>query len=284
MRQVYQQSTSWWENPGYDDKGWQAAADLGVNGVAPWFKRPQIDATAHWIWTTDPGQNDAYESSFGNDAAGSVHGSSEGHGNIFCRYTETNKEINCPAAAAKYWEDQTDVKTAEYPAFLHYTEFGKSEGRQWPSELCNTCAEQSSTGGQAGAANTQGLTTNCNAAVFGNKVGDCFERPGVTGDNSAAVGEYNGAGSGSAMTQYTDARNADGAGGGTYTYEEGLQCTDKCRGMHDAAVATLVGAQSCHQPGAPSRPCVRPSMYWFIAPRSCVAPLAIVLTAWYPAV
>ena len=45
---VYQSSSTWWENPGYDDRGWQAAADLGVNGVAPWFKRPQVRKTPSW--------------------------------------------------------------------------------------------------------------------------------------------------------------------------------------------------------------------------------------------
>ena len=39
------------------------------------------------------------------------------------------------------------------------------------------------------------------------------------------------------------------SGEGFYTYEEGLTCTDKCRGVHDAAVAEMVGATSCHQTG-----------------------------------
>lgn len=245
---VYQASSTWWENPGYDDRGWQAAADLGVNGVAPWFKRPQINDAARWIWTTDPGENGGYTNAHaGNDAGGSVTGSGEGHGNIFCRYTAANADIVCPAAQAQYWENNPDVKTAEYPAFLHYTEFGKKEGRVWPSELCNTCSELTSKPqdgvGPQGAA---GVSTDCDASVFGNRVGDCFERPGVTGDNAGAVGEYNGGGTGHAQNQYTDGRTQSG---GTYTYEEGLQCTNKCRGKHDGAVATLTGAQSCHQPG-----------------------------------
>ena len=128
------------------------------------------------------------------------------------------------AAQAKYWEDNSDVKTAEYPAFLHYTEFGRKEGRTWPSELCNTCSEQTSN--HEPPQGSHGVTTNCDASVFGNRVGDCFERPGVPGDNSGAVGEYNGAGTGSAMNQYTDGITQTG---GTYTYEEGLTCTDKCR-------------------------------------------------------
>ena len=52
---VYQQSTNNWEKAGYDDRGWQAAADLGPNGVAPWNRRPTISENAHWIWTMDPG-------------------------------------------------------------------------------------------------------------------------------------------------------------------------------------------------------------------------------------
>jgi hypothetical protein len=262
---VYKASTTFWENAGFDDNDWPAAADLGPNGVAPWFKRQQIDMKAHWIWTTDPGHNDAYQGAIntfnhnsndggsglfhqGYDEAGTVSGSSEGHGNVFCRYNNPNREISCPAAQAKYWEMHPDVKTAEYPAFLHYMEFGKNEGRTWPSDLCNTCSEKTSKENERAPQGNAGVSTNCDASVFGNKVGDCFERPGVTGDNRNSVGEYNGQGSGGAMNQYTNGRT-QGSEGGVYTYEEGLQCTDKCRGMHDAAVATLSGAQSCHENG-----------------------------------
>ena len=43
-------------------RGWQSAADLGPNGIAPWFHRPGIADTAKWIWTADAGQNQAYNS------------------------------------------------------------------------------------------------------------------------------------------------------------------------------------------------------------------------------
>ena len=51
---VYQQSTTNWEKAGYNDGGWQAAADLGPNGIAPWFHRQGIADTARWIWTAVP--------------------------------------------------------------------------------------------------------------------------------------------------------------------------------------------------------------------------------------
>jgi len=45
--------------------------------------------------------------------------------------------------------------------------------------------------------------------------------------------------------QYVESHGQEGF----YTYEEGLTCTDKCRGIHDAAVAEMVGATSCHLQG-----------------------------------
>ena len=51
------------------------------------------------------------------------------------RYTQPNQEINCYAAAAKYLEDNPDAKADLYPAWLHYVDIGKAEGRAWPSGL-----------------------------------------------------------------------------------------------------------------------------------------------------
>ena len=63
---------------------------------------------------------------------------------IFCRFTQPNQEINCYAAQAKYLEDNRDAKDNQYPAWLHYVDIGKAEGRAWPSNLCNMCTETTS--------------------------------------------------------------------------------------------------------------------------------------------
>ena len=65
----------------------------------------------------------------------------EDHDAVFCRYVSHHVDINCPAAAARYLRDYPDL--AQYPAldaFSHYNgrEGGKSEGRIWHSELCNS--------------------------------------------------------------------------------------------------------------------------------------------------
>ena len=80
---VYQMSNTYWESPGFYDGAWQAAADLGPNGVAPWFHRPGISDTAHWIWTPDAGENGGYTSNGHVDVGGSYSGSGEGNDNIF---------------------------------------------------------------------------------------------------------------------------------------------------------------------------------------------------------
>jgi hypothetical protein len=264
---VYQQSTNNWEKAGYDDRGWQAAADLGPNGVAPWNRRPTISENAHWIWTMDPGANAGYQNSErGLDSDNTLHtgdshgeestasgvgtqGAGEGHGNIFCRYSQPNQAVNCPAAQARYWEDNPSAKADLFPAWLHYQDVGKAQGRPWPSELCNTCGE--TTG--AGLHHNGGITTNCDASIYNGQLGQCFNQGTTTdgqGSNdwggSTVIG---GASAGVHGEQYVESHSGGGTGS-DYTYEEGLVCTDKCRGKHDAAVATMVGAISCHMAGS----------------------------------
>ena len=319
--------------PGFDDRGWQAAADLGINGVAPWNKRPSISENAHWMWTADAGVNYAYnQNNFQDNTPGAsldeagncflrqqcdlsqmTHGTTncpegncnpgatwevhmkndgyvrrpgynawtdhgatddsdpipgvglgecqnlcnaddscdcivyqvgfqqEGHDNIFCRFTQPNQEINCYAAQAKYMEDNPDAKDNQYPAWLHYVDIGKAEGRAWPSDLCNTCTE-TTRGGTGG-----GITTQCDASVYNQQLGQCFNQ-GSTTDGAAAGGTAwmdNNQAAGVNGEQYVEAHGQEGF----YTYEEGLTCTDKCRGIHDAAVADMVGATSCHLQG-----------------------------------
>ena len=65
-----------------------------------------------------------------------------------CRFTAPNQEINCYAAQAKYLEDNSDAKDALYPAWLHYTDISRAQGRAWPSEMCNICAETTRSGTQ----------------------------------------------------------------------------------------------------------------------------------------
>ena len=155
------------------------------------------------------------------------------------RYTQPNQEINCYAAAAKYLEDNPDAKADLYPAWLHYVDIGKAEGRAWPSGLCNTCSETTH-GGTNG-----GVQTNCDSSNYNGRLGQCFNQ-GSTTDGSHHPSLYDG-GIGVHGEQYVESHSGGGLAGtaGFYTYEEGLRCTDKCRGMHDAAVAEMVGATSC---------------------------------------
>ena len=125
---IYRTSTTYWEHSGFDDRGWEQAADLGVNGVAPWFHRPVISNAAHWIWTAQP----------------------TGHDRVFCRYTKPNGAINCPAAQAAYKQDHPEVPRSNYVTFQgvsyassaawqHYQNTGEELGYLWHSELCNYC-------------------------------------------------------------------------------------------------------------------------------------------------
>eukprot|EP01051_Picozoa_sp_SAG22_P017075 SAG22_NODE_2551_length_2454_cov_1.402548_3_plen_353_part_01 len=77
---IYSLTTNNWEMPGFDDRSWESAADLGANGIAPWRRRHSISNKAHWIWSSDP----------------------VNHDHIFCRFTEPNTEMNCPAAQSAY--------------------------------------------------------------------------------------------------------------------------------------------------------------------------------------
>ena len=84
---VYALSTNYWESPGYDDRGWQSAADLGPNGVAPWYHRPNIADTANWIWSTDAGFNGGYDQTPGAgrvqiDPDGTHHNGGYDYGHI----------------------------------------------------------------------------------------------------------------------------------------------------------------------------------------------------------
>ena len=86
---IYRISTNFWEMPGFDDSQWAAAADLGPNGIAPWRHRDGISDNAHWIWSSDP----------------------NAHDHIFCRHTQPNTEMNCPAAQAEYLHEHPWVKS-----------------------------------------------------------------------------------------------------------------------------------------------------------------------------
>jgi hypothetical protein len=167
---VYSTSTTYWESAGYDDRAWEAAADLGANGAAPWYHRENIGGHAHWIWSAD-----------GYD-----------HDHVFCRYVQPNKETNCPAAEAMYLEDHPDVHAQGFPAWAHYQNVGEEQGFYWHSDLCNYCHP---------------------------------------GDDSGEVGSM----AGTQFGQQGDGGNSYGSYGTPYSYEEGLTCTNKCAGMHDAA-------------------------------------------------
>ena len=114
---VYESATNNWEAAGYDDSQWESAQAIGPNGVSPWYKRPDISDEAEWIWTPDE----------------------NAHDHIFCRFVQSNAEVNCPAAQARYWFDYPDVRARDFPAWQHFQDEGKVQGFQWHSELCNTC-------------------------------------------------------------------------------------------------------------------------------------------------
>ena len=128
---------------------------------------------------------------------------------MFCRHTEANREINCPAAQAQYLHEHRSVREASWPAWNHYNSLGRAQGEVWHSELCNTCT----------AADYQSV---CQAA----HAGDCLDGGGrpIPGCNNAGV--VQGAGPSSV---------------GQIQCDDNL-CTNKCRGLHDAFDATLVGA------------------------------------------
>eukprot|EP01051_Picozoa_sp_SAG22_P009515 SAG22_NODE_798_length_7130_cov_4.576732_7_plen_272_part_00 len=119
-----------WTTAAFDDTLWPAAGDAGDNGVQPWGRRRDVSDEAHWIWSQDP----------------------NGHDHVYCRFTSTHTDLNCPAASARYWHDYRDVSADDRAgacghgsgesihgcdAFDHFTHYGKSEGRVWHSELCN---------------------------------------------------------------------------------------------------------------------------------------------------
>ena len=176
---VYEAHTSNWERAGYDDTMWEAAKSIGANGVTPWYKRPDISSNADWIWTPDE----------------------NAHDHVFCRKTQSNTEVNCPAAQAQYWQDYPDVRNRNFPAWQHFQDEGKANGKQWHSELCNSCSamEQS--------------TTHCYQNMDG-----------------STVGQHN---SGLYCTSLPCENPSC----------EQHECTDKCRGIHIASEAALVGAQ-----------------------------------------
>ena len=108
-----------WTQADFDDTSWPMALDAGDNGIRPWGLRSSISGEAHWIWTHD----------------------SDAHDSVYCRYVSNHVDIHCNAAAARYLRDYPDLQ--QYPeldAFDHYNarEGGKSEGRIWHSELCNS--------------------------------------------------------------------------------------------------------------------------------------------------
>ena len=176
---IYEMETQNWERAGYDDTMWESAKSIGPNGVSPWYARPGISDEAEWIWTPDE----------------------NAHDHVFCRFTQSNTEINCPAAQAKYWSDYPDVRGRNFPAWQHFQDEGKLGGMEWHSELCNTCS----------AADM--VTTEC--------------------------------------TQNADGATGGGQNSGLYCTSipcvnpscEQHECTDKCRGIHIASEAALVGAQ-----------------------------------------
>lgn len=176
---VYEMHTSNWEAAGYDDTMWESAKSIGPNGVSPWYHRPGISAEANWIWTQD--QND--------------------HDHVFCRFTQSNSEVNCPAAQAKYWFDYPDVRSRNFPAWQHFQDEGRDAGNQWHSELCNTCTA------------AEMATTDC-----------------VQNADGATSGAHN---SGLYCTSLPCENPSC----------EQHECTDKCRGIHIASEAALVGAQ-----------------------------------------
>ena len=130
---VYALSTNYWESPGYDDRGWQSAADLGPNGVAPWYHRPNIADTANWIWSTDAGFNGAYDQTPGAgrvqiDPDGTHHNGGYDYGHIDSPGIYSTDEYgNCFLRSnCNVDEMTTGNHWGSYPAWDVYI---KSEGR-----------------------------------------------------------------------------------------------------------------------------------------------------------
>ena len=171
--------------PGFDDSTWASAADLGPNGVAPWRRRPGISEDAHWIWSSDP----------------------NAHDHIFCRFTQPNAEMNCPAAQAEYLHEHPWVKTQGFPAWQHYLDVGKRQGMVWHEELCNVCTPIEM---ESHCDFTSGVVTQTGLAGHGGN------REGTA---SNIQDPFRGA-----------------------LCQDNL-CSNKCVGKHDAAMAELVGAQ-----------------------------------------
>ena len=182
---VYELGSTYWENAGYDDSGWEAAADLGHNGVAPWYKRPQISEAAKWIWSPDAATTD----------------------HVYCRYVQPNGPVNCFAAQSRYWDDYPAVANTAFPAFQHFTTIGKARGNIWHSELCNTCTQAD-------------YTIQC-------AVAQQAAHDDQTNDATHGAGAVQGSGPTSVEGQMQCDSNL---------------CTNKCRGLHDAYDAVMVGA------------------------------------------
>ncbi len=182
---IYRISTNFWEMPGFDDSTWASASDLGPNGVAPWRARPGISEKAHWIWSSDP----------------------NAHDHIFCRFTQPNAEMNCPAAQAEYLHEHPWVKSQGFPAWQHYLDVGKRQGMVWHEELCNVCSPIEM---ESHCDYTSGVVTQTGLAGHGGN------REGTA---SNIQDPFRGA-----MCQ------------------DNL-CSNKCVGKHDASMAELVGAQ-----------------------------------------
>ena len=129
---VYALSTNYWESPGYDDRGWQSAADLGPNGVAPWYHRPNIADTASWIWSTDAGFNGGYDQTPGAgrvqiDPDGTHHNGGYDYGHIDSPGMESTDEYGNCFLRSNCNVDQmtTGNHFGSYPAWDVYI---KSEG------------------------------------------------------------------------------------------------------------------------------------------------------------
>ena len=101
--------------------------------------RPDISPEADWIWTPD--END--------------------HDHVFCRFVQSNSEVNCPAAQARYWSDYPDVRARQFPAWQHFQDEGKALGFMWHSDLCNSC-----TGMDEGANKAYDSDYDCNPICY----------------------------------------------------------------------------------------------------------------------
>ena len=123
--------------------------------------------------------------------------------------------VNCHAAQSMYWEDYPSVRDQSYPAWTHFNDIGRRTGHLWHSELCNTCA----------AGDYQNV---CQAA----NTGECLDGGGRPIPGCMATAQGAGPSSVGQIQCDTDL------------------CTNKCRGLHDAFDATVVGAVVQKVPGA----------------------------------